>query len=109
MNIGQERNIVCFWSSFGVPLSRRLFRQCYSLHYGVNSGQLARCRVYGPRTRNRGLNLVPTARFTHKLALTSGVFSTNTEKNQSSLVGGFLNLASDYPVHPPDHFGTKYV
>ena len=78
-------------------------------HYGVNSGQLARCRVFGPMTRNRALNLDPPARFTHKIALTSGLFSINTAKSQSSLIGGSINLASDYPVQPSGHFGNKYV
>ena len=79
------------------------------LHYGVNSGQLARCRVYGLRTRNRALNLDPVARFTHKIGAGKRFFGINMAKSQSSLVGGLLKLASDYPVQPPDHFGTKYV
>ena len=78
-------------------------------HYGVNSGQLARCRVYGPRTRNRALNLDPVARFTHKIGAGKRFFGINMAKSQSSRVGTFLKLVSDYPVQPPDHFGTKYV
>eukprot|EP00116_Pleurobrachia_bachei_P007515 sb/3467777/ len=78
-------------------------------HYGVNSGQLARCRVYGLRTRNRALNLDPVARFTHKIGAGKRFFGYKYGKSQSSRVGTFLKLVSDYLVHSPDHFGTKYV
>eukprot|EP00116_Pleurobrachia_bachei_P006043 sb/3466305/ len=67
-------------------------------HYGVNSGQLARCRVYGPRTRNRALNLELVARFTHKISAGKRYFGINMTKSQSSRVGTFLKLVSDYPV-----------
>eukprot|EP00116_Pleurobrachia_bachei_P011099 sb/3471361/ len=59
-------------------------------HYGVNSGQLARCRVYGLRTRNRALNLDPVARFTHKIGAGKRFFGINMAKSQSSRVGTFL-------------------
>ena len=78
----------------------------YPVHYGVNSGQLAKCRVFGPRTRNRGLNLDPVARFPHRIGAGKRFFGTKTAKSLSSLVGVLINLASDYPVHSPDHFGT---
>ena len=79
------------------------------MHYGVNSGQLARCRVFGPRTRNRALNLDLVARFPHRIGAGKRFFGTKTAKRQSSLVGVLINLAPDYPVHSPDHLGTKNV